>query len=359
MMRLFVYEYTCAGAAGRGRLAEHLRTEGTAMLNAVLEDCRRLPGVETSTLWNEQLPANVCADAVHLLRAGNDEGPFRELASAADVTLVIAPESADILATRCEWLEAAGGRSLGSTVSAVRLTGDKLALAQHFHRLGVPSPECVIASTAAAVMEFPAVWKPRDGAGSTATFFCKNPSDCQAARQRAREEGWEGAAILQRFVPGRPVSVALLAGPAQTLPLVPAEQRLSADGRFHYLGGEIPVAEQFVDRAQGLALTAARTVPGLRGYVGVDLVLGAAEDGSQDWVIEINPRLTTSYVGLRRHTDANLMALLLDVVAGKPIVPPNWKSGSVVFEAAGEQHESCPKPGLMSHGMHARQPTGS
>jgi predicted ATP-grasp superfamily ATP-dependent carboligase len=40
--------------------------------------------------------------------------------------------------------------------------------------------------------------------------------------------------------------------------------------------------------------------------VGVDLVLGRDPRGSEDVVIEVNPRLTTSYVGLRAAARSNL-----------------------------------------------------
>jgi predicted ATP-grasp superfamily ATP-dependent carboligase len=35
------------------------------------------------------------------------------------------------------------------------------------------------------------------------------------------------------------------------------------------------------------------------GYLGVDLILGEDGNGAVDCVVEINPRLTTSYVGLQ------------------------------------------------------------
>jgi predicted ATP-grasp superfamily ATP-dependent carboligase len=38
----------------------------------------------------------------------------------------------------------------------------------------------------------------------------------------------------------------------------------------------------------------------------VDVVLGREPDGSGDAVIEVNPRLTTSYVGLRAAVRTNL-----------------------------------------------------
>jgi hypothetical protein len=51
-----------------------------------------------------------------------------------------------------------------------------------------------------------------------------------------------------------------------------------------------------------LAQSALALLPGLQGYVGVDLVLS----GSDAWLIEINPRLTTSYIGLRQLIQLNL-----------------------------------------------------
>jgi hypothetical protein len=124
-------------------------------------------------------------------------------------------------------------------------------------------------------------------------------------------------------------------GPRQTLPLLPAEQHLSQDGRFRYLGGSLPLPDALADRAVRLARRAVEAVPGLLGYVGVDLILGEPDDGSRDVVIEINPRLTTSYVGLRAMADVNLAEAMLRVAIGEEVAPLAWKRGQVCFEADG------------------------
>ena len=121
---------------------------------------------------------------------------------------------------------------------------------------------------------------------------------------------------LERFHPGTPASVALLCGPSCCLPLAPCGQILSSDGQFRYLGGIVPLSPPLGPRAVALAERAVATLPGPIGYIGIDLILGAAPDGSQDVVVEVNPRLTTSYIGLRRATDANLAALMLAIAAG-------------------------------------------
>jgi predicted ATP-grasp superfamily ATP-dependent carboligase len=114
-----------------------------------------------------------------------------------------------------------------------------------------------------------------------------------------------------------PASVAFLCGPGVACPLAPCEQRLSHDGRFTYLGGRLPLAPELADRAVGLGRRALGALPSALGYVGIDLVLGADPAGAADYVIEVNPRLTTSYVGLRAASQSNLAAAMLASAQGE------------------------------------------
>jgi predicted ATP-grasp superfamily ATP-dependent carboligase len=111
---------------------------------------------------------------------------------------------------------------------------------------------------------------------------------------------------------------------------------LSTDGRFHYGGGRLPLSPELNERATRLARRALETVSGWRGYVGVDLVVGEATDGGQDWVIEINPRLTTSYIGLRVLAKSNLAEAMLRIAIGEPVRPLNWREGRVQFTSDGQ-----------------------
>ncbi len=316
--RLFVYEYTCALGLG----GASLRTEGAAMLAAVLHDCAALPGLEATTLLHSdlELPERV---TVRRISPATEESAFRAAARAADFTLVIAPEFDDLLETRCRWVEEENGHLLGPSSAAVRLTGDKQDLAEHLCRAGVPTP---------VGDGYPAVLKPRFGAGSQATFLLQSEADLPAARARAAAEGWSGNLLRQPFVAGRAASAAFLVGPRQRIALPPAEQHL-AEGRFHYLGGRLPLSPELATRARQLAERAVASVPGLRGYVGVDVVLGAAEP--QDAVIEINPRLTTSYIGLRALARTNLAEAMVCIVAGEEVAEPAWHPGGVQFQADG------------------------
>jgi hypothetical protein len=139
--------------------------------------------------------------------------------------------------------------------------------------------------------------------------------------------------IVQPRVDGTSGSVAFVIGDNRRVALRPVEQLLSTDGRFQYLGGRIPLANELSARAISLAEKAIECVPGLFGYVGVDVVLGS--DG-RDWAIEINPRLTTSYVGLRAATRTNLAKVLLGVATGDFIPIIEWMSSTIRFRPGGD-----------------------
>src|SRR5262249_28296825 len=141
------------------------------------------------------------------------------------------------------------------------------------------------------------------------------------------EEARPGELVVQPFLAGEAASVAFLVGPEEVVPLLPARQHIDvlADGSMHYRGGRLPQA--MPPGAIALAARAVACVPGLRGYVGVDLVLA-----DEPHVIEINPRLTTSYIGLRRLARFNVMQAMLDVLAGAPPGALDYHAGEATFQ---------------------------
>ncbi|HEX3152404.1 MAG TPA: ATP-grasp domain-containing protein, partial [Gemmataceae bacterium] len=137
-----------------------------------------------------------------------------------------------------------------------------------------------------------------------------------------------GHLIAQPYIPGFAASVAFLVGPTTSIPLVPCEQILSRDGQFHYLGGRLPLAPNLATRAIRIATAAIACVPNLLGYVGVDIILG---DDGRDWAIEINPRLTTSYIGLRALARFNIAAIMLAVLRNDAVPHLEWHERTIAF----------------------------
>jgi tyramine---L-glutamate ligase len=335
-MRVFVYEWTCCVPDAPPSLCR----EGWAMLWAALRDCELTGRVETVTLVHESFP-HVPPGEVCRIASGNEEECFSDLAASAEATLVIAPECSGILDARCRWVERSGSRLLGPDPRARTVAASKQRLGKLWEKCGVPTPPVLATGKdICSLHEFPLVLKPDDGAGSQAMYLVQNAGQLQQAWRQANLEGHENKLLAQAFVPGMAASIAFLTGPKGGIPLVPAAQHLSEDGRFHYLGGTLPLPSPLEKRATALGRRAVQACNGLCGYIGVDLVLGDAEDGSEDYAIEINPRLTTSYIGLRMLAHDNLALAMLQVALGEDIAELRWRPDGVRFYADGSLETS-------------------
>jgi len=306
------------------------------MLQALAADFSRLSNVSVDVLVDVRhrgLELTGCV--IHQVDSAQAERDLlARLAADADWTIVVAPEFDNQLLSRCLAVEQAGGRLLSPNSPLVALASDKHATAEYLSARGIP----VAAGVALAVGEslpvdfdYPAVLKPRFGAGS------------QGIRWIADAHAIDGKVSVtsrfERYVPGAAASVAALCGPPNgeflgIAPLVPCRQFVDENDGFAYSGGSLPIPQELAARAMRLAARAIATLPQPLGYLGVDLVLGEDRSGMDDTVIEINPRLTTSYVGLRALARSNLAEAMMEVAAGRP-VELSWHPGPIQFRSSG------------------------
>jgi predicted ATP-grasp superfamily ATP-dependent carboligase len=137
--------------------------------------------------------------------------------------------------------------------------------------------------------------------------------------------------LAQPFVAGEPLSVSVVVSSSEVVEVFPVgRQRLGDDGTFAYLGGEIPASSPWQADAERLVRTVVAAVPGLFGHVGFDLIGDAS---GRLWLVEVNPRLTTSYIGYRRRTPQNLAARMW---RADDLGLLTWANQTVRFTPSGE-----------------------
>lgn len=135
--------------------------------------------------------------------------------------------------------------------------------------------------------------------------------------------------LLQNHVEGKSTSVSILSTGEQATPLSLNRQKIGFNrGKLVYIGGEVPYEHRLSDDAKDIAKKAVESTGGLKGYVGVDLLLDEAE--GEIYILEINPRLTTSYIALRRLLNFNLGEAIIKAVNGELPIEIEF-SGSMSF----------------------------
>ena len=236
------------------------------------------------------------------------------LRRSADAVLVIAPELSMILPTVISKLAPISPRLLNCSGEFLSASCDKLTCARRWQVAGVNHPATRLAS------EVDRIWmsthcassrrwvvKPRDGAGCEGIQVI---DDCDLVGEVARLKGQGRAAdaIVQPYLQGRSYSCSAIvdgAGRPHWLPLV--TQELSIAKTISYLGGEVLDADF---PTEGLEHALDSLGAGAFGWVGFDLL--KSEETDEWFVIEVNPRLTTSFVGLNRSIGGGLAGAMLN-----------------------------------------------
>lgn len=319
--RILVYEYLTAGGYPGVSLESGIAYEALAMLWALLADFRSWGSVYTVTALDPRFEGCVAgldrnslpANEVVVSAEGRHQENFLSLLERCDAALIVAPETDRILSGLSALVEDSGRMLLGSGSGAVSRAGDKAVCEMILSGAGLPVPgsRMVRLDNPDGIMTGgrpPFVLKPVDGVGCDGVCLITEATDISAAAGYIRSATSHETILMQPFVDGIHASVSLLAADGRSVPLSMNRQLVRPGIPFQYYGSIVPFEHPMAHQAIEMARSAANCIEGLRGYVGVDLVLG--DDSIR--LIEINPRLTTSYIGIRQVTGVNLASLIFE-----------------------------------------------
>lgn len=281
-----------------------LAPEGDMMLRALVDDLLQVPGVDVAVMRDPRLEMNIPARMFVPDSTGDFWTLFREVAQGCDAVWPIAPESCGILLRATIESLASGCRLLGCRPDAVTIAASKSATAEALALAGIAVIPCHASEAEIPEQVAGIVVKPDDGAGCQDTLLF---------RDRAALREWLGGhrtdgKVLQPFVHGdaRSLSLVCCDGSAKLLACNRQDIRIE-QGVFRFGGVDVDAVADTDRRYAQLAAAIARALPGLWGYCGVDFI----ETAQGPVVVEVNPRLTTAYAGLRAATGTNPAHLVL------------------------------------------------
>lgn len=321
-MKLFIYEHLTSGTLA-GKASASLLREADLMVRTLVAELRRLPGVELLAARDPGLPP---LDGTRILTPAvgePGEALYARGLAWADVAWPTAPETDGILARLARMTVEAGTRLVGCRPEAIQVAASKRQTSQVLAAAGVPVVATYTAAAPPPLAPGPWVVKPDDGAGAEDTR--RVGSRPEALEMLAREPA---RLVAQPWLVGEPASLSLHchAGTAEVLACNRLQVRVR-DGWIALTGIEV---NAFPDRGGRLAALAQQVVsvmPGLEGYVGIDLVRTAAGPV----VLEVNPRLTTSYCGLGAALGLNLAGRILRGADGPVAAAPGRGSVTLIL----------------------------
>lgn len=130
----------------------------------------------------------------------------------------------------------------------------------------------------------------------------------------------EGSDVLiQEYIEGEVLSVSLISDGVDAIPLSLNKQFVTiSKDKQQYLGGQVLYNHPALNQIFDSAVEAVKAIEGLKGFIGVDLIANKKDNGKFEvYIIEINSRFTTPYVGLRQALDMNIGQTIIDLIDGK------------------------------------------
>ena len=296
-------------------LPPSLLREGGMMRDALLADVAEVADFAVSLTRDPRCPWPKNDRAVKRIEQRIDENGmtlYQRALADVDAVWPIAPESDHALEQLATVARASGKMVMLSDAVTLALCVSKYQTARVLREAGLSVVPTFRASD--PVSPWPGQWvsKRDDGAGGDGIRLWPNSS---AAFQVLCSDS-QYPCVIQPCCPGEHLSLSLFCAQGTALLLAVNRQQVSwQDDGVALDGLTVNAIPRETENFQALARQIAQALPGLWGYIGADVI--QSEDGALT-VLEINPRLTTSYCGLRDALGINVAKLALRQMQDDP-----------------------------------------
>ncbi len=316
--KILVFEFITGGGYAQQVLPVSLANEGMLMLNALLLDLAVLSDIQITVMqdWRcTHLPLPKNAKAVLVSKGQSIDDLMQQLIECVDAVWLIAPETDAILSNLSQWVEAKLKILLNSSSAAVALCSDKLSTKQYLEQHAIPLVKTLQLDTFLQDFDAPWVVKAKDGVGCLENYYVSSQNGLNSINSQIKRSS---DYIIQPYINDNSLSLSCLFKEGKAWLLCCNRQIISVQqGRFELSACEVNIAYSREAELQQLIDKVAIAIPGLWGYVGIDLV---QTESGELLVLEINPRLTTSYAGIHSALGINVASLIIAMIDNKPMI---------------------------------------
>lgn len=289
-----MFEYICSGGFFAKELPVSLANEGRKMLQALLDEFKLNKQIQIVLLLDPRFTDLDLPVGCEVIWADDTNFwlNFDVQMARCDAVLPIAPEQDGLLALIASRVKATPKQLWLSDPDAVRLCTDKIQTMHLLAQNGLPVVETKWFNDPTILCQGTWVIKPNDGMGCLGSVITQNIDDCELQNT--------ANLIVQPYIVGDHLSLSAVFIHGTGHLLTCNRQQISQEqGKFSLLGCTVNIEHPFSHAFGDMINKIAAALPGLWGYIGIDLIV-SPELGPL--ILEINPRLTTSYVGVYQAT---------------------------------------------------------
>lgn len=329
---IFVFEYVSGGGFNTEEISSSLLCEGYAMLRSILEDFKKLK-FQTITQLDERifnLSDYLNQDDLSLVTANDDFlDVYKTCLEKANCCFIIAPEFSNNLYKLTE-IALNNQKDLYSIgLEGIKLGASKIKTYDFFKDNDLVTPltyqiplvdgkiDFDFIYEKFEEFQFPFIIKPEDGVGAESIYYFQRKKELELffTRENIPIDPNRNY-ILQEYIEGTDLSVSIINNPLEdkvtdNLSILSINSQnigfKGLNGRSYYLGGYTPI-KQYTHVKKILQKNLEKiSLHKFKGYFGIDFI---KTPDDKLYFIEINPRMTTSYIGIRNILNRNPLLLL-------------------------------------------------
>ncbi len=363
-MRILVFEFISGGGLLKNPLPDSLLHEGLLMRNALLDDLYSIINVELLVLQDERITSDKIRRQERLqYLTVSHEIELQTLLSAQqetyDTVWIIAPETDGILAFWCHFFSQQGKILATSAQQIAEICEDKFRTLMLCQNAAIPCvPSYLINLSAVKQHTKGQLLNSLFNNGKSlntgvlpnkafAPFISKLPKHilkvnnsvgCEEVYIFESEQHWKNILlklsndkqyIIQPYIIGKVLSLSCLFYQGKAYFICCNEQHMQIkQQQFKLLACTVNIQQEQIQAYQILCQQIADVFPELFGYVGIDFI---QTNTGENLLLEINPRLTSSYAGIKEALGINVAELVLGMLNHQPPVIIKTNNESVLI----------------------------
>jgi len=328
--KLFVFEFVSGGGFSQVEIPSSLFCEGYGMLKSIITDFKTFD-FEISTILDYRisfLSNYLRADIVVFVdNKDNYIEQFKRTIKKCQMCFIIAPEFSNILYDLTKIAKDNGKKILSIGLEGVELGSSKFRTYEFFKKNKINTPQTYLIPFKDNSLDLdfilqkfnelkcPIIIKPDDGVGAEKIYYLENVNQIYDLFYEYNNKfDQERIYVLQEYIEGEDLSVSLIGKTNKENPIILTvnSQNISiknSKSDSEYFGGYTPVENNEQIRENIAEILKRLDFSNFNSFFGIDFIKKA---DNSIYLLEINPRLTTSYIGIRNIINYNLLELIIN-----------------------------------------------